>query len=207
MYGAVTALPKHEDLPTRPLSPYAASKLATEAYALGHAAAFGVAALALRFFNVYGPLQATGHAYAAVVPAFVDAALRGEPLRVHGDGRQTRDFTYVGSVVRVLADAAERRAVSDVPVNLAFGSRASVLDLIEHLTALLGLEISIRHEPARPGDVRHSQAADARLRHLFPAAESVPLADGLARTVAWFRDQPQYSSSRHQLAVQPISAR
>src|SRR5439155_12008839 len=144
----VTALPKHEDLPTRPLSPYAASKLAGEAYVLAYASAFGLPTLALRFFNVYGPLQSTGHAYAAVVPAFVDAALRGQPLRVHGDGRQTRDFTYVGSVVRVLADAAQQRATADTPVNLAFGTRVSILDLVARLSALLPEQVRTVHEPA-----------------------------------------------------------
>ena len=87
------------------VSPYAVSKLATEAYALAHAACFGFGALAFRFFNVFGPLQAAGHAYAAVVPAFVAAALAGEPVTVHGDGEQTRDFTYVGSVCEVITDA------------------------------------------------------------------------------------------------------
>ena len=105
VYGSVTTLPKHEDLATRPLSPYAASKLAAEAYLLAYQAAFALPALALRFFNVYGPLQAAGHAYAAVIPAFVNAAMRGEPLLISGDGEQTRDFTFVGTVVNVLAEA------------------------------------------------------------------------------------------------------
>ncbi len=96
VYGANPTLPKHEDLASRPLSPYAASKLATEAYALAWHHSYGLPVLAFRFFNVFGPLQAPGHAYAAVVPAFVAAALAGEPLCVHGDGRQSRDFTYVG---------------------------------------------------------------------------------------------------------------
>ena len=107
VYGAVPDLPKHEELPARPLSPYGASKLATEAYVLAYRFSFGLPALAFRFFNVYGPLQPAGHAYAAVIPAFIDAALRGEPLLVHGDGGATRDFTYVGTVTGVLADAVD----------------------------------------------------------------------------------------------------
>ena len=107
VYGANPELPKHEGLTTLPVSPYAASKLATEAYALAWAASYGIGALAFRFFNVFGPLQAAGHAYAAVVPAFVEAALAGQPLPVHGDGEQSRDFTFVGSVASVLADAVE----------------------------------------------------------------------------------------------------
>jgi UDP-glucose 4-epimerase len=122
-----------------------------------------------------------------VVPAFVDAAMRGEPLRVHGDGRQTRDFTYVGTVARVLADAATRRVCAPTPANLAYGSRISLLDLIGKLSNLLERPLDVHHEPPRAGDVRDSQAADQRLRALFPGVEPVPLDEGLARTVAWFR--------------------
>jgi UDP-glucose 4-epimerase len=200
VYGSVTDLPKHEDLATRPLSPYAASKLATEAYALAYAAAYSLPTLALRFFNVYGPLQAAGHAYAAVVPAFVDAALRDEPLRVNGDGRQTRDFTYVGTVTRVLADAVIGRVRASTPVNLAFGTRTSLLELIDRLSTLLDRPIRVRHEPPRPGDVRDSQAADDRLRVLFPDLVPVPLEVGLERTVGWFRGLPGYNSALARVA-------
>jgi UDP-glucose 4-epimerase len=190
VYGSVAELPKHEDLATRPLSPYGASKLAGEAYVLAYGASFGLPAMALRFFNVYGPLQSAGHAYAAVVPAFTDAALRGRPLRVHGDGRQTRDFTYVRTVTRVLADAVERGVTCPIPINLAFGTRVSVLELAHLVADAAGVHVEIQHAPPRAGDVRHSQAAIGRLRALFPDVEPVPLADGLAETVAWFRGLP-----------------
>ena len=193
VYGAGPDLPKHEDLPTRPLSPYGASKLAAESYALAYHSSFGLPVLALRFFNVYGPLQPAGHAYAAVIPAFIEAALRGQPLLVHGDGRQTRDFTFVGTVVGVLADAVRRRVTSPEPVNLAFGTRVSVLDLTCRLSAVLGQPIDVRHVQPRAGDVRDSQAADGRLRVLFPGMAPVPLDTGLERTVGWFREQPAYA--------------
>ncbi|MCH5671519.1 NAD-dependent epimerase/dehydratase family protein [Streptomyces gilvus] len=199
VYGAVPDLPKHEGLPTRPLSPYAASKLATEAYVLAYGAAFRLPTLALRFFNVYGPLQPAGHAYAAVIPAFVDAMLRREPLTVFGDGRQTRDFTYVGTVVRVLADAVQRRVTSNSPVNLAFGTRVSLLDLAQRLATVLEVPLRIVHEPARRGDVRDSQAADHLLRELFPDVAPVPLAEGLAETVRWFQGLPQYAAPTDRL--------
>jgi UDP-glucose 4-epimerase len=188
VYGGAPGLPRRESMPTRPLSPYAATKLATEAYALGWAAAFGQRVLALRFFNVYGPFQRAGHAYAAVVPAFIDALLRDEPVVMHGDGLQTRDFTYVGTVARVLADAALGGVSHSEPVNLAFGSRLSIHELASQLAVRLGRELRITFVPTRPGDVRDSQAADDSLRKLFPDLEPVPLDEGLARTVAWFGD-------------------
>jgi UDP-glucose 4-epimerase len=195
VYGSVAALPKHEDLPTRPLSPYGASKLATEAYVLAYGASFGLPVLPFRFFNVYGPLQPAGHAYAAVVPAFVDAAMRGEPLLIHGDGHQTRDFTFVGTVTGVLTDAVLRRVTSDEPVNLAFGTRVSVLELTRRLATVLGTPVEVRHGPARAGDIRDSQAADERLRRLFPDVAAVSLDDGLRRTVAWFRERPVHAAA------------
>jgi UDP-glucose 4-epimerase len=187
VYGDIDVLPKSEDLPTRPLSPYAVSKLATEAYARAYQVSFDLSALVFRFFNVYGPLQAAGHAYAAVVPAFVDAALRGEPVTIYGDGRQTRDFTYVGTVSQLLADAVVGRVTAPTPVNLAFGTRSSLLDLLTSLEGVIGGPIARRHEEARRGDVRDSQAASDRLRALFPAASAVPLETGLRETVEWFR--------------------
>lgn len=187
VYGANPHLPKHEALAPRPVSPYAASKLATESYALAWGASFGLDVLAVRFFNVFGPLQPAGHAYAAVVPAFVDAALAGRPLPVHGDGTQSRDFTFVGSVCRVLADAVERRVASPEPVNLAFGSRISLLELAAALERQLGTTLERQHAPVRAGDVPHSQADTARLRGLFPEVEPVGFEDGLEATVAWFR--------------------
>jgi UDP-glucose 4-epimerase len=196
VYGSVAELPKHEDLATRPLSPYGASKLATEAYVLAYGASFGLPTLALRFFNVYGPLQSAGHAYAAVVPAFIDAALQRKPLCVHGDGRQTRDFTYVGTVARVLADAVVGGVTCQAPVNLAFGTRMSILELAHQLAAIMGIPIEISHEPPRSGDVRDSQAAGECLRQLFPSIAPVPMETGLEQTVEWFRGLAQYTEER-----------
>lgn len=187
VYGANPTLPKHESAATLPLSPYAASKLATEAYALAYGHSFGLPTLAFRFFNVFGPLQPAGHAYAAVVPAFVSAALEGRPLPVQGDGKQSRDFTFVGTVAEVLADAVLRRVADPVPVNLAYGSRTDLLGVIALLSDLLGHELAVDHGEPRVGDVRHSQADSSRLHELFPDVEAVPLIDGLRATVDWFR--------------------
>jgi UDP-glucose 4-epimerase len=187
VYGSNPAQPKAEDLVPMPMSPYAVSKLATESYALSHAACFDLPVLALRFFNVFGPLQPPHHTYAAVVPAFVDAALAGRPLPVYGDGLQTRDFTYVDSVAGVLVDAVLRRVTSPVPVNLAFGTRVTLLELIAELEGVVGHALSAHHMPPRTGDVRASQADQTRLRELFPDARPVDLPTGLRATVEWFR--------------------
>lgn len=187
VYGSNPELPKHEDLATRPLSPYGASKLAAEAYALAYGSSYGMPTLAFRFFNVFGPLQAAGHAYAAVVPAFVDAALKGQALPVHGDGTQSRDFTFVDTVASVITDAVVRQVSSPEPVNLAFGTRTNLLEVIDLLSGALGTELAIDFQPVRVGDVPHSQAANDRLRRLFPSIEPVDLATGLQRTVDWFR--------------------
>ena len=192
VYGANPSLPKHEGLATRPISPYAATKLATESYALAWAASYDLPVLAFRFFNVFGPLQAAGHAYAAVIPAFVDAALAGRPVTVHGDGMQSRDFTYVGSVVAVLAETLLTRRTAPEPVNLAFGTRVSLLDVLSELESILGREVAREHIDTRTGDVRHSQADTTRLLSMFPRVAPVPFADGLGATVEWMR-----SSSGH----------
>jgi UDP-glucose 4-epimerase len=189
VYGANPTLPKREDLATLPLSPYAASKLATESYALAYQQSFGLPALAFRFFNVFGPLQAAGHAYAAVVPAFVSAALEGRPLTVHGDGKQSRDFTYVDTVTEVIADALARRVTSPSPVNLAFGTRTDLLSLIAELETVLGTRVDVEHVETRAGDVKHSQADSTRLQELFPDVVPTALPDALRATVDWFRAQ------------------
>lgn len=189
VYGANPTLPKSEDLRPRPMSPYAVSKMAAEQYTLAYAHCYGLDVLPFRFFNVFGPGQSAGHAYAAVIPSFVDAALAGRPIPIHGDGLQSRDFTYVGTVCRVLIDAARRRVTSPDPVNLAFGSNLTLLDVIGELEGQLGEDLARDHQDPRPGDVRHSQADSARLRSLFPDVEAVPFEEGLARTIEWFRQQ------------------
>jgi UDP-glucose 4-epimerase len=186
VYGGNPILPKREDMATMPVSPYAASKLAAESATLAYGRSFALPVLAFRFFNVFGPLQTADHAYAAVVPAFVACALQGDPLPVHGDGRQTRDFTYVGSVVAVLRDAVHRRLSDPEPVNLAFGTRVPILDLIDLLEKILDRPLPRHHTESRVGDVRDSQADQTRLRRLFPSIEPRTLEEGLRATVAWF---------------------
>jgi UDP-glucose 4-epimerase len=189
VYGRNPTLPKSEDLTPMPMSPYAVSKLAAEQYALAYAVCYGLAVLPFRLFNVFGPLQRPDHAYAAAVPVFLSRAMRGEPLPVQGDGSQTRDFTFVGTVTAVLERAVERRLTSPDPVNLAFGTRTTLTDLIERIRAVVGRDVTIERGPARVGDVLHTQADSGRLRALVPDVEAVPLDVGLARTAEWMRGQ------------------
>lgn len=193
VYGANRELPKRESMRTAPISPYAVSKQATEAYTLSFGHTYGMPTLAFRFFNVYGPLQAAGHAYAAVLPAFIDAALRGVPLTIHGDGEQTRDFTFVGTVTRVIADAVVGQVSDLEAINLAFGSRTSLNSVVDELADILGERPAVEHVESRAGDVRDSQADNARLRSHFPDVTPVPLREGLEATVNWFKTLPDYA--------------
>ena len=186
VYGSTDVLPKHEELATRPISPYAASKLATESYALAWGHSYGLPVLALRLFNVFGPLQPPAHTYAAVIPAFLAAACSDRPLPVHGDGTQCRDFTFVGSVVDVLGQAITRRVSHPDPVNLAFGTRVTLLEVVAELEHILERRLPVDHMPTRVGDVRRSQADSSLLLELFPDLEPTELADGLRATVEWF---------------------
>jgi UDP-glucose 4-epimerase len=186
VYGANKALPKHEGMVTRPVSPYAASKLATEAYTLAWGHSYEVPVLALRFFNIFGPLQPPLHAYAAAIPSFLAAAFTGQPLPVHGDGSQSRDFTYVTSVVEIITDAILRRVSHLEPVNLAFGTSVSLLDVIALMEEVIGHRLPIKYLPLRIGDVPLSQADSSALLDLFPGVEPTPLKVGLTETVRWF---------------------
>ncbi|MCA1782401.1 MAG: NAD-dependent epimerase/dehydratase family protein [Dermatophilaceae bacterium] len=186
VYGLNPALPKSEREWVRPMSPYAVSKLATEQYALAYQQSYDMKTLAFRFFNVYGPLQRAGHVYAAVIPVFMDALLAGRPLPVNGDGSNSRDFTFVGTVCEVLLQAATRGVTHPEPVNLAFGTNTTLLQLVARMAEVTGLPARVAHQDPRPGDVLHSQADNAVLRSLFPEIEATGLTDGLSVTHAWF---------------------
>ena len=186
VYGANDAIPKHEALQCLPMSPYAVSKLAAEQYAMAYARCYGLPVLPFRFFNVFGPYQQAGHAYAAVIPAFLAAALAGTPLPIHGDGSQSRDFTYVGTLVEVVTQAIVR-GVESTPVNLAFGTRTSLRELVQAISTAVGHEVETQTLDPRRGDVPHSQAANGRLTDLFPDVNPVSLADGLSVTAEWMK--------------------
>jgi UDP-glucose 4-epimerase len=189
VYGSNPKLPKSEFDWTRPMSPYAVSKHATEGYALAYQFSYGLKTLAFRFFNVYGPGQAPGHAYAAVLPKFLDAAFSNQPLEIQGDGTQSRDFTYIDTLCAVVYDAIQRKVFSPDPVNLAYGTNTTLLELIELLESQLGRPLAKNFVDPRVGDVKASQADNSRVRELFPDVQPVKLEVGTAATIAWFDAQ------------------
>lgn len=187
VYGANPAPVKSERDWVRPLSPYAVSKLATEQYLLTYQTCYEMSTMAFRFFNVYGPGQSAGHVYAAVIPIFTEALLAGRPLPVNGDGTQTRDFIYVGTVCRILLGSLTGRMSHPEPVNVALGTETTLLELVAALEKATGTGAQIEFRPPRTGEIAQSRADDSVLRSLFPDLDPVPLAQGLAETVEWFR--------------------
>jgi UDP-glucose 4-epimerase len=189
VYGGGAPRPTPEDAPLRPRSPYAVSKLAAEEYCRVFAELYGLETVALRYFNVYGPRQRPDAMYAAVIPLFVDALLNGRAPVVHGDGRQSRDFTYVSDVVdaNLAAARAPAAACSGRVYNVAAGNEWSLLDILRVLGELLGAEPNPEFTDPRPGDVRHSRADAGAAERDLGFRASVALDDGLRRTVDWLR--------------------
>jgi nucleoside-diphosphate-sugar epimerase len=186
-YGDTPVLPKVETLPPNPLSPYALQKYAGEVYCRLYHRLFGLETVALRYFNVFGPRQDPGSEYAAVIPRFAMACLRGEAPTVHGDGEQTRDFTFVEDAVRANRLAAEAPRAAGAVVNVASGRRTSLNELLHMLREITGSEVRPVHGPPRPGDVRDSLADLCRAGELLGYAPSVSLEEGLKRTVEGLR--------------------
>jgi UDP-glucose 4-epimerase len=186
VYGDRPELPKREDQPPAPISPYAVSKAAGEQYAAVWHRLYGVETIGLRYFNVFGPRQDPASEYAAVIPRFILWALRGEPLEVHGDGTQSRDFTFIDNVVDANCLAADAPGVSGA-VNVGCGERVTLLDIVARLERLLGRPLARRHTPARPGDVSHTLADVDRAKRLLGYLPRVSFDVGLERTVDYFR--------------------
>ena len=186
-YGNVATLPQTESQPPSPLSPYALSKLMGEEYGRLFQAHFGLSVVTLRYFNVFGPRQDPDSPYAAVIPIFVRKVLRGEPPEVHGDGRQTRDFTYIANVVDANLAACHAPEASGV-YNIACGTQTELLEILENIQRILGTNIEPIHADPRPGDIRHSLADISRARRDLGYEPKIGLAEGLEPTVAYFRE-------------------
>ena len=187
IYGRTRKLPTSERQAPMPISPYAVTKVATEGYLAAYSHCYGLETLSCRLFNVYGPRQRRESAYAKVIPEFIGAAFGGQPLTVHGSGKQSRDFTYVGDIAQAFGIAVERRVSSTSPVNAAFGRRIDLLTIVKLLEEQIG-PLEVVHTETRRGDVEHTLADPKRFRRLFPELAPTAFEGGLELTVEWMRD-------------------
>ena len=187
-YGDTETLPKHEDMPPSPLSPYAASKLFGEYYCRVFTQVYGLETVSLRYFNVFGPRQDPSSPYSGVISKFVTALLNGETPVIYGDGEQSRDFTYIANVVDANLRAAESDDAIGQVMNLGIGERVTLNQLLAELQKIIGSNLPARYEETRAGDVRHSLADISRARELVGYRPLVSLAEGLKQTVAWYRE-------------------
>jgi nucleoside-diphosphate-sugar epimerase len=188
IYGDTPTLPKTEEMKPAPLSPYAVSKLAGEHYCQVCYQVYGLETVALRYFNVFGPRQDPTSQYAAVVPKFVTAILRGEQPVIYGDGQQSRDFSYVTNVVQANLLAATAPGVGGQVFNIACGQRYNLLDLVSTINRILGTAITPIHTAPRVGDIRHSLADIARAREMLGYQVEVEFKEGLRRLIAWYKE-------------------
>jgi UDP-glucose 4-epimerase len=182
-YGDSLTLPKHEAMPVNPKSPYALQKVVGEEYCRLFTELYGLETVSIRYFNVFGPRQQPNSPYSGVISLFIKALAAGESPIVLGDGQQTRDFTYIANVVDGVLRACKAPKASGEAINVATGGRVSLLELLETLNRLMGTSIAPTFGPARDGDVRDSQAAIEKAKHLLGFTPTVLLEEGLRRTI------------------------
>ena len=186
-YGNAAALPKREDMPTAPLSPYALQKLVGEQYMVMFTQLYGLETVTIRYFNVFGPRQDPSSPYSGVISLFTRALVEGRAPTIYGDGEQTRDFTYVSNVVDGVLRACEAPGASGAVINVATGGRISLNELFRTLARILGSSVEPAYAESRVGDVRDSQADIALARQLLGYTPLMSLEEGLRRTVDWMR--------------------
>mgnify|MGYP001588902998 FL=1 len=187
VYGDRPDLPKREEQPPAPISPYAVSKAAGEQYAAVWTRLYGVETVGLRYFNVFGPRQDPKSEYAAVIPRFILWGLKGKPLEVHGDGTQSRDFSYIDNVVEANLLAARAPEAGGEVFNVGCGDRVSLLQIVAKLEAILGRRLSLKHTPPRAGDVPHTLADLGKAKRLLGYAPFIDFDEGFRRTVEYFK--------------------
>jgi UDP-glucose 4-epimerase len=187
--GLSTQAGQTENEPLQPLSPYAAAKLSGELYAQAFSASYGLETVRCRFFNIFGPKQRDDSPYSGVIALFIGAMARGRTPAVHGDGLQSRDFTYVANAVQALMKAAETPGVSGKVYNVGTGASITIMDLVAALNRLLGSKLVPQHGPPRAGDVRYSRADISRARHDLGYDPDVSFEEGLKRTLDWHRQK------------------
>ena len=188
-YGDTPTLPKREDMPTRPLSPYALQKLVGEQYMQLFTALYGLETVSIRYFNVFGPRQDPSSPYSGVIALFVTALLAGKAPTIVGDGGQTRDFTYVANVVDGVLRAATAPGASGEVINVATGRQISISELAKTLGEIIGVTAAPVHIDSRPGDVRDSLADVSKAKTILGYEPTVGLEEGLRKTVDWYRNQ------------------
>lgn len=189
VYGSPSRMPVHEELPVNPLSPYAVQKLAAEQYCRVFTEVYGLETVSLRYFNVFGPGQDPASEYAAVIPKAIQALIEGRPFRVFGDGRQSRDFTYVENVVLGNLLALVTPGAAGRVLNLACGAALSLNELLEELSTMTDRNLPVEYGPPRPGDVRHSAADITAARAVLGYEPRVSVCEGLRRTLDWYLDR------------------
>jgi nucleoside-diphosphate-sugar epimerase len=189
-YGDTPTLPKSETMPPNPLSPYALQKLVAEQYMQMFTRLYGLETVTIRYFNVFGPRQDPSSPYSGVISLFLRALVEGKPPTIHGDGEQTRDFTYVANVVDGVLRAAEAPGASGEVINVATSNRISLNELFAVLKKLTSSSLTPTYGPARAGDVRDSQADISKAQRLLGYRPQVSFEEGLKRTLAWVHTQP-----------------
>lgn len=187
VYGDGGTFPRTESQAPNPISPYAVAKLAAERFCVSFARVYGLETVALRYFNVFGPRQDPGSQYAAVVPLFVSAIAAGEPVTIHGDGEQSRDFTYVANVVDANLLAADAAEAAGTVLNIAAGGSETVGTLAETIGRLLGKPVTREHTPPRPGDVLQSWADVTRAREVIGYEPRIGFEEGLRLTIQYLQ--------------------
>lgn len=187
-YGDSPVMPKVETMLTNPKSPYAAAKLFGEYYCSVFSQVYGLDTISLRYFNVFGPYQDPASQYAAAIPAFVTAILRGQSPTVYGDGEQSRDFTYIDNVVQANLLAARAPKTGGQVVNIACGDKITVNAIIKMINEMTGNAVVPTYAPSRPGDVKHSLADIAKAKALIGFEPVVPFKHGLEKAIRWYRD-------------------
>ena len=186
-YGNAAVLPKVETMAPAPLSPYALQKLVAEQYCQMFTHLYGLETVTTRYFNVFGPRQDPSSPYSGVISLFISALCQGRAPTIHGDGGQTRDFTYIANVVDGVLRACQAPAASGETINVATGGRISLNQLFEAVRDLVGVDVGVKHGDVRAGDVRDSQADISKARRILNYEPSVSFEEGLERTVAWYR--------------------
>lgn len=190
-YGETPSLPKHEEMQPAPISPYAVQKLTGEHYMQCFAKVYGIETVCLRYFNIFGPHQAANSPYSGVIAKFITQMLEGKPPVIHGDGEQSRDFTYVENAVHanLLAACAPAESVSGKTFNVATGRQISLNQMFDVLRAILDFRGHAKYTETRTGDIRHSLADISRARNAFDYQPNVSFEDGLRRTVEWYKTE------------------